>query len=94
MSNRNSKYKGRGVTPTGVGTAPLPSLNSAIQHVLELLYADMPLPEIPPTDKHVPLLERNRQICERYVAGETLEEIAQDLGLSYQRVHQIIRRWC
>jgi DNA-binding NarL/FixJ family response regulator len=82
------------MTPTGVGTAPLPSLNSAIQHVLELLYWNAPFPEVPLTNKHISLSERNQQICERYVAGETLEEIAQGLGLSHQRVHQIIRRWC
>jgi hypothetical protein len=85
---------GNHVTPTGVGTAPLPSLNFAIQHVLELLYSNIPLPEVPLTDKHVSLSERNQQICERYVAGETLEEIAQSIGLSHQRVHQILRRWC
>jgi len=81
------------VTPTGVGAAPLPSLNSAIQHVIDLLYWNIPLAEVPLIDKHMSLSERNRQICERYSAGETLEEIAQDFGLSHQRVHQIIRRW-
>jgi DNA-binding NarL/FixJ family response regulator len=82
------------MTPTGVGTAPLASLNSAIQCVRYLLYWNIPLPEVPLTDKHISLSGRNRQICERCMAGETLEEIARDLGLSHQRVHQSVRRWC
>ena len=49
---------------------------------------------MPVTNKHVSLDERNTEICTRYAAGETLEAIAQDLGVSHQRVHQIIRRWC
>jgi DNA-binding NarL/FixJ family response regulator len=82
------------LTPTGVGATPVPSLNVAIHWLLDRLYEGIPLPETPVTDKHVPLSERNRQICERYAAGETLEDIARDLDLSHQRVHQIIQRWC
>jgi DNA-binding NarL/FixJ family response regulator len=82
------------LTLTGVGAAPVPSLNAAIHWLLEQLYVGIPLPETPVTDKHVSLSERNRQICARYAAGATLEEIAHDLGLSHQRVHQIIHRWC
>jgi DNA-binding NarL/FixJ family response regulator len=82
------------LTPTGVGAAPVPSLHAAIHWLLDLLYWDIPLPEAPVTDKHVSLSERNRHICARYAAGETLEDIARDLGLSHQRVHQIIQRWC
>ena len=82
------------LTPTGVGTRPLPSLNSAIVLTIELLYWEIPLSETPITDKYVALSERNRQICARYEAGEKLEAIAKDLGISYQRVHQLIHRWC
>jgi hypothetical protein len=67
---------------------------AAIHWLLEQLYWDIPLPETPVTDKHVPLSERNDHICARYAAGETLEVIARDLDLSHQRVHQIIQRWC
>jgi DNA-directed RNA polymerase specialized sigma subunit len=62
--------------------------------VLELLYWGIPFPQTPVTDKHVSLDERNRLICARYAAGETLQAIAQELDTSYQRVHQIIHRWC
>lgn len=82
------------MTLTGFGAAPVPSLNIAIQRVLELLYAGVPLPEYPVTNRQVSLDERNRLICARYADGETLQAIAQDLGLSHQRVHQLIHRWC
>jgi DNA-binding NarL/FixJ family response regulator len=81
------------LTPTGVGAAPVPSLNTAVRWLLDRLYEGIPLPETPVTDKHVPLSERNRHVCARYAAGETLEDIARDLDLSHQRVHQIIHRW-
>jgi hypothetical protein len=74
--------------------APLPSLNSAVQHVLALLYWGIPLPQTTGTDKYVSLDQRNRLICARFATGETLEALAQDMGLSHQRVHQIIHRWC
>jgi DNA-binding NarL/FixJ family response regulator len=88
------KAEGTNLTPTGVGAAPVPSLNAAIHWLLERLYWGILLPESPVTGKHVSLSERNRQICTRYAGGATLEEIARDLGLSHQRVHQIIHRWC
>jgi DNA-binding NarL/FixJ family response regulator len=82
------------LTPTGVGARPLPSLNLAIQWLLEQLYAGIPLLQTPVTHKHISLSERNQQICNRYAMGETLKELAQEFGLSHQRVDQIIHRWC
>jgi hypothetical protein len=79
---------------TGFGTPCVPSLNTAIRRVLDLLYDGIPLPKSPVTEKHIPLSERNRLICGPYAAGETLEEIADDLSISHQRVHEIIQRWC
>jgi Sigma-70, region 4 len=35
--------------------------------------------------------ERNRIIHARYEAGESQADIARDLGISYQRIHQIIQ---
>ena len=35
--------------------------------------------------------ERNRQIRGRYQAGETLMQLATAYGVSYQRIHQIVR---
>jgi DNA-binding CsgD family transcriptional regulator len=58
--------------------------------VLNQLYAGIPLPLHAITEKHVSKTERNAEICQRYSQGETLEDIAEDFGLSHQRVHQII----
>jgi hypothetical protein len=66
------------MTLTGDGVAPLPSLNSAIQRVLDQLYWHIPLSQSPVTNKHTSLDERNIEICARYAAGETLEAIAKD----------------
>jgi hypothetical protein len=82
------------VTPTGVKTVPLPSLNFVVIRLLERLYWGIPLPQMPVTEKHIPKEERNDLICKRYREGETLEVIGANFGLSVQRVHQIIYRWC
>lgn len=67
---------------TDVEAALLPSLNSAIQRVLDQLYPGIPLPARPITEKHLSKSKRNTEICARYAAGETLEGIArvQKLG--------------
>jgi hypothetical protein len=81
------------VTPTGFGTGRVPSLRVAIRRMLRQLYRGIPLPSLPVSKKHLSFDDRNRQICTRYHAGDTLEEIACDFALSHQRVHQIIQRW-
>jgi hypothetical protein len=55
--------------------------------VLGLLYWSILLPQIPGTDKHVSLDERNSLICVRYAAGETLQAIAHDFGISHLYAH-------
>lgn len=82
------------VTPTGLNTNAVPPLRVAIQRVLELLYQDTPHSSIPITHKHHALTQRNAAICARHTAGDTLNEIAEQFGISIQRVHQIIKRWC
>jgi hypothetical protein len=81
------------VSATGYGTGRVPSLRVAIWRVLSQLYRGSPLPPLPVSKKHLSFDERNRQICIRYEAGDTLEEFACDYALSHQRVHQIIQRW-
>ena len=92
--NNAEDYKVRRMTPTGVRTVPLPSLNIAANRVLERLYWGIPVPQKPITEKHIPREQRNHLICERFATGETLESISTAFGLSAQRVHQIIHRWC
>ncbi len=76
------------MTPTGVGAAPLPSLNTAIRRVLVLLYAG--IPGKPVTIKHLSKADRNAELRARYAAGEILEKLAAQYGISLQRIHQII----
>jgi hypothetical protein len=94
LPSSEAQGEGKPVTPTGVGAPPVPSLKSAVEWLLERLYEGLPLLEKPVTDKHISRHERNRLICQRYAASETLESIAQDFGISVQRVHQLIQRWC
>ncbi len=82
------------VTPTGVGTVPLPALIFAINRLLDRLYWAVPLPQKPITEKHVPKDERNQQICARFALGDSLQAIADDFDVSVQRISQLIHRWC
>ena len=82
------------MTLTGFNITRLPSINSAIERVIEQLYAGIPLPTQPIIVKHLSKSERNAEICDRYSEGETLEELADEFGLSHQRVHEIVLRWC
>ncbi len=85
------QVNGNPIAPTGFDITRIPFMNTAIQRVLDLLYAGISLPEKPVTDKQLPLTERNQLIRVHYATGETLQAIAQDFGISHQRVHQIIQ---
>jgi len=82
------------ITLTGFNITHLPSINIAVERVIEQLYAGIPLPLQPINEKHLSKSERNTEICERYSQGETLDNIAKDFDLSHQRIHEILRRWC
>jgi len=88
------KAEGTNLTLTGFNITRLPSINTAIERVIEQLYAGIPQPLQPVSVKHLSKSERNAEICERFAEGETLEELAEDYGLSHQRVHEIVLRWC
>ena len=49
-----------------------------------------PIPKASVTDKQLPLTERNQLIRACYAAGEILEAITHDFGISHRCVHQII----
>ena len=62
--------------------------------ILKRLYANPPQPQ--PTvrrsrRKMTPPNERNLQIYARYQAGETQTQLAKAFGVTYQRIHQIVR---
>ena len=56
---------------------------------MEMLY-DTPFPESPQTDRTPLKADRNAEISARFEAGEAGISIAQDLGISEQRVSQIV----
>ena len=41
-----------------------------------------------------PFIERNREIMQRVLNGETLQSVADAFGLNHQRVHQITMQEC
>ncbi len=76
--------------PRGYGAQIAPSLNEpsgASFNILKRLYATLPRPE-----KALLKTERNQIIRTRYAAGETLECLASEFGISFQRVHQIVNQ--
>ncbi len=56
------------------------------------MYRNMAAPESP-INHNAPWRERNHQIVLCYQNGETLEAIAAKFGVSFQRVHQVIRHY-
>ena len=41
-----------------------------------------------------PFIERNREIMQRVLNGETLQSVAYAYGLNHQRIHQITMHEC
>lgn len=70
----------------GFDITRLPSINAAIERVIEQLCAGIPLPSQPITEKHLSKAGRNTEICERYSEGATIEELAEAYDLSHQRI--------
>jgi len=75
---------------TGFDITRLPSLNAAIQHVLDLLYAGILRPTKPVIQKHISKSQHNEQLRTRYAAGESIADLAREYEISDQRVFQII----
>jgi hypothetical protein len=59
-------------------------------HIVENLY-DTPFPTEPQNDLQPPQPERNEEIRQRHAEGELVRDLAQDFGISEQRVSQIVR---
>jgi hypothetical protein len=78
------------VAPTGFDITRLPSLNSAIQRLLERHYRGIPLPSKPVNYKTPTKVARNDEIRDRFANGETIADLARDYDLTDQRVFQII----
>lgn len=88
-SMNKAAYQGMNnfLTLTGIGTAPLPSVDAATDLLIERLYQGQPPSFLPVTEKTASKDERNQLICERYSKGEPLMSLVQYFGVSVQRVH-------
>jgi len=74
----------------GYGAQIAPELNSvagAAFNILKRLYATPLLP-----DKVMLKAERNKIIRDQYATGKTLKQLADEFGISLQRVHQIVNQ--
>jgi hypothetical protein len=78
------------VAPTGFDITRIPSMNTAVQRVLDLLYLGIPRPTQPVLPEYLSKLERNEQIRARYAVGETIADLARAYQISDQRVFQIL----
>ena len=68
-------------------------VEAAVQRVLRQLYLGQAISTQPVTDL-IPLEEvRNAEIYQRYAAGERAVELAEDYGISLQRIYVLIRRY-
>jgi hypothetical protein len=83
-------YDDNRVTPTGFDITRVPSMNTAIRRVLDLLYHGIPRPTQPVLPEYHSKVERNQQIRARYAAGESIADLAREYKISDQRVFQIL----
>jgi Mor family transcriptional regulator len=60
---------------------------------LTLLYGNIPPSTSPITKFTPPKTERNKEIYQRYLAGESPSALAREYGISEQRVFVIIRKF-
>jgi Mor family transcriptional regulator len=60
---------------------------------LVLLYGSRPTSSSPVTKTTPPKTDRNREIYQRYLAGESPSLLAREYGISEQRVFVIIRKF-
>jgi hypothetical protein len=89
-ADERGKDDGNPVTPTGVGSVPLPFFARAVLRLLERLYRGRLLPTAPISRKHIANTDRNTLIRKRYEDGETVSDLARIYAISPQRVWQIV----
>ena len=67
-------------------------VEAAVYRVLRQLYLGQTISTQPVTDLVPTEEERNLEIYNRYVAGERAVDLAEDYGISLQRIYVLIRR--
>ncbi|MEO1164431.1 MAG: sigma factor-like helix-turn-helix DNA-binding protein [Chloroflexota bacterium] len=78
---------------TGIDLISRFDVLKAVEIILNACYFDIPLPSAPQKNKHVRhKFARNQLIIAQYADGASLSEIADEFGISEQRVHQILRK--
>jgi len=76
-----------------LGVTSCTSVESASLRLIELLYKDIPAPE-KPVSLLIPMMtERDEVIYTRYMAGERAVNLAEEYGVSLQRLHWLLRRY-
>ena len=68
-------------------------VEAAVHRVLRQLYFGQVLSTSPITDLIPTEEERNLEIYKRYVASERAADLAEDYGVSLQRIYVLIRRY-
>ena len=68
-------------------------VEAAVQRVLRQLYLGQAISTQPVTDLIPTEEERNLEIYQRYVTGERAVDLAEDYGISLQRIYVLIRRY-
>ena len=77
----------------GFGVTSSAMVEAAVQRVLHQLYSGQRFSAQPITDL-IPTEEgRNLEIYKRYAAGERAADLAEDFGVSLQRIYVLIRRY-
>jgi Helix-turn-helix domain len=81
------------VLPEGFGNISSATPSQAVAIILRLLYKDQTLPTKPVSDIPPLKADRNREIYDRYLAGERAIDLAREFGISVRRINRIIRRY-
>ena len=68
-------------------------VEAAVHRVLRQLYLGQTISPQPVTDLIPTEEERNLEIYKRYIAGERATDLAEDYGVSLQRIYVLIRRY-
>jgi hypothetical protein len=70
---------------------PVENVKEASLFLLALLYSSEPLPKHPLSDNPT-LIDRNQTIRLRYLNGQSVPSLANEYGVSEQRIYQIINK--
>ena len=79
--------------PEGYRAILRASLHTAISVLKSLLYPVPRTSALPALAKIPPSVDQHREIHNRYIAGERAQKLANEFGISVQRVNWLINRF-